>query len=250
MAKYFLLWTVFLFVGIASLGFCFSFQPLSADFSPAGRGSIQTFRIANDSDKPVAVKITMTTREVDIDGRETNRDAGDLFLVFPPQIVVNPGSHQAVRVQWKGPDAVETEMAFRIIAEQLPVDFDRRELSGGSINIMLRYKGAVYIVPENPKPRIVVENVETVKTEGGDKKLEITVENEGNAHVILQDLSVLLTEEAGDKGGTQIILKDEQLQGMNGENILARSRRRFILPWPSELGEGDIRAELNFTPVR
>jgi P pilus assembly chaperone PapD len=45
--------------------------PITMDFDPAGQGTHRTFRVENDSDTPVAVQISMVTRKMDIDGKET-----------------------------------------------------------------------------------------------------------------------------------------------------------------------------------
>jgi fimbrial chaperone protein len=245
------LWIVAILVCISTVSVAaFSFKPLRMDFQPAGRGSIKTFRIENDSEKPIAVKITMLTREMDIRGNETNRDASHLFLVYPPQVLLQPGNYQTVRVQWKGPAKIEKELNFRIVAEQLPVKFGEEQGEGGSISIMLRYKGSVYIVPENPEFDIQVMRVEPVTTAEGEKKLEFELFNTGNSHIILQDLKVTVSSTLAGINLSTLELSGTLLQGMNGENILAESKRIFTVNWPDGLEDGTLNAEISFKPVR
>lgn len=229
----------------------FSFQPLRADFSPSGRGSIQTFQIRNDSEEPIAVGISMMMRSMNLYGQEENQDASHLFAVFPRQAVLQPGAFQAVRVQWKGPSSIEQERAFRIIAEQLPVRFDQNnDPIGGSINIQLRYKGSVYVVPKNARPDLIVTRVGSQKDENGEEKLAIDVRNNGNSHVIMQDLEIQLNSINNNGMKESVMLGGKAVEGMNGENILAGSKRRFLLPWPPDTEDSNLDAELYFKPVR
>jgi len=41
-------------------------------------------------------------------------------------------------------------------------------------------------------------------------------------------------------------LSEAQLAGLDGENILADSQRRFVMPWPQGLPVGEVHAQLTF----
>lgn len=234
----------FLYILFSGTGiWAFNFEPITMDFEPAGRGANRTFRVENNGREPIAVRISMMTREMNLDGSDKNADAQDYFLVYPSQIVLQPGAFQAVRVQWKGPSTVNTEQAYRIIAEQLPVNFGEEDKAGGSINIMFRYIGSVYVVPPKASPDINVDSAGPIFDDAGIKKLEIVCTNAGNAHTILQDLRIYI-----NKG--ELELAGDSLSGMNGENILAGATRRFLLDWPEQLQDGEIDVQLDFRNVR
>lgn len=243
-----IIFILLLFLSPALFGF--SFQPLQMEFAPTGRGAVQTFRIENSNEKPIGVKVTMQTREVRPDGTEINRDASDLFVVYPPQVLLQPGEYQAVRVKWIGPEEVETEKAFRIVAEQLPIQFDRDRDGGGRINIMLKYKGSVYIVPTDRRMKVEVLSVYQTVADGDEKKVVLELENSGNVHVLLEDLTVTLTSKADNGVVTERLLEGDELDGMAEVNILAGARRIFVLDWPGGLQGENLHAKLdfNYTP--
>src|SRR5580765_7183801 len=80
----------------------FKLVPIQMEFEPAGRGANQSFRLENDSSNTVPVQISMLTRQMDLDGMETNAPAEDDFLVYPPQVLLKPKQVQTVRVKWLG----------------------------------------------------------------------------------------------------------------------------------------------------
>jgi fimbrial chaperone protein len=227
---------------------------MRVSLAPSGSGSKKAFRLHNKGDKPEAVQISMVVREMDIDGKEKYPDADKDFIVYPTQIILMPGSTKTVRIQWIGDPNPEKELAYRIIAEKLPIDFEE-EKSGAAIKeqkakitLLLRYMGSVYIVPKNAKPDVIVDSVEKRRGENGKKELVVIVHNRGTAHIIMKQLKLRLT--SGGSGKNSIVLDSEQLKGMEGENILAGHKRRFILPWPEGLGDGSIKASIDYKKIR
>ena len=234
-------------IALAVPAWAFRFYPIVMEFAPGGAGASRAFYAENTGDESIGIQISLKTRTMDIDGGELNEDAGDLFLVYPAQMVLAPGRRQAIRVQWLGPTDPDREMAFRIVAEQLPVEFETDRAEGGKINILFRYIGAVYITPRTASHDI---NVVSAKVESGDEGpyLDITVANAGTAHTILSDLEMAIT---GRDGTPIFVLKSDALKGMAGENILAASRRQFRIPLTADVVfRGPVNAELTFTPTK
>jgi fimbrial chaperone protein len=213
--------------------------PIVLEFAPAGGGANQLVRVENETPEPIAVQIGMHKRLVDVDGKETLEDADDEFIVFPPQLVLLPNENRAIRVQWIGDPAPRSELAYRMVAEQLPVELAQAP-QGARVRIVMRYEGATYIVPPNAKAQIEVEKVEPVSA-GAGRSLAITVRNGGNKHALLNELKVTL-----GSGGRAVTLGPDKLQGMVGQNILAGKSRRFVLPWPAELPVGGVNATLEY----
>lgn len=234
---------------IAGSAHAFQLTPVAAEFEPSGPRASQTFRVTNDSDEPTPVQITMVSREMDIDGVETFKDAEDEFVVFPPQIVLAPRESRTIRIQWVGDPAPKTELAYRIIAEQLPVALTPEKRLAGKVRLLVRYQGSVYIVPRGVQGNAAVEKAEAIRDakNSGATRLAVTVSNTGTAHALLQGAT--LTVQPGG-GGAAITLSADRLKGMIGENVLAGHSRRFILPWPTEIPVGPVSAALKIQSDR
>ncbi len=229
----------------------FKLIPIKVDFSPTGKNATQVFKLENDSDTAIAVQVSALSREMDINGKESYQNADKDFIIFPPQMVISPHKTQTVRVQWAGNVAPSQELSYRLVAEQLPIALSREASNGAHVNILMRYLGAIYIVPENAKHNIVVNRIEKEQTSNGNTNLLLTVENQGNSHAILGDLSIEVPTGRNIKGVSEKIkLPPSNLEGMNGENILAGHKRRFSIPWPNQLLSVPEKVKLEFTPWR
>jgi P pilus assembly chaperone PapD len=92
-----LLTVLFLLLSIPAAQ-AFKLEPMLTEFGPSGRSANQAFRVENDSSNTVAVQISMLTRQIDLEGNETNAPAEDDFLVYPPQVLLKPNQVQTLRV--------------------------------------------------------------------------------------------------------------------------------------------------------
>jgi fimbrial chaperone protein len=238
--RFYLLLPALFFLAIPSTQ-AFKLTPITMEFGTAGRGANQAFRVENESSNTVAVQISMLSRQMGLDGSETNTPADDDFVVYPPQVLLKPRQVQTVRVKWVGNPKPEKELAYRILAEQLPINLEKEKQSGAKINLLVRYLGSVYIVPKAVKADVVLESAVAQTDAAGKRRIELIFHNQGTAHTILRDLRLKI--QAGDK---TIELEAEALPNMAGENLLAGQRRRFTQPWPAGLPEGALRVSFDF----
>lgn len=219
----------------ATVSHAFTLTPMSTTFDPKGSGVAKTFRVDNDTSNRVAFEISVLTREMREDGSETNQPAADLFTVFPPQGAIAPGKSQTVRVVWKGTPNPTSELAFRVVAEELPVNFTP-EKDKAQIKVILRYMAAVYVCPRNAKPDLQVAGFGRT----GTNTYVLTVTNAGTAHRALLNPKLTLT---GAQGSDRDVPTDS-LTPISGENVLAGRTRRFVLTLPREFNEASYRARL------
>ncbi len=221
--------------------------PARVDFTPSGEGATQSFQVISTGDAPVAVELHMTGREVSVDGIETQPDAENDFLVYPSQLLLQPGEAQTVRVTWLGDPSPDHELAYRIISEQLPIDMPQANVPTPTaltvdIKAIFRYVGSVYILPPDAKPSVTLTSV-THQNAGGQDQLVLDFKNQGTAHQILKGLTLTIAPTGADgqpqSQGT-IHLTSNQLEGVEGENILAGQERRFVIPYPAGLPIGPL----------
>lgn len=227
----------------------FQFMPITKDFEASGAGARQTFKVVNDTDKTIGVQIRALQREMDLYGEETLTDASDLFYIYPKQVVVKPGAYQTVRVQWRGPAVTDVELPFRIEAEQLPLNFKPVE-GGASLNILLIYRGTMYIVPDETIFNMELLSLEPYTDNDGNRMLAIEMQNNGNVHQIMYQPRFTVTSSSNGSITSKVTLGPDQLSGLSGENILAGHRRIFLVPWPNDLKEGILDATYEMENIR
>jgi fimbrial chaperone protein len=182
-----------------------------------------TYKVTNDSNQQTAVSIKVTTRVIDSSGTETNEPADKLFLVFPARVVLKPNSSQNIKVQYRGPANISSEQAYRVFAEQLPVDFSKSTSSG--VSILLTYVAALYVTPKNAAPKLVVAKAVGTQKDGV-LGLEVTVKNEGTRHALIANPVIKISN-----SGSEVEISGDAVSALEGQNILALSERVVFIPW-------------------
>ncbi|MFP4508574.1 MAG: molecular chaperone [Spirochaetaceae bacterium] len=220
----------------------FRFEPISQEFAPSGAGSNRLFRVENTTNERIAVRIAVYPRLMERDGTESLGEEAPEFTVFPRNVLLDPGNGRSVRVQWTGPSAVDTEQAYRIIAEQVPIELGGDlPTQGGGIRLTYRYEGTVYVTPPGARADIRVLSVSR-ETRDGERFLQVQLENVGTRHAILRGAELALTYDP--EIPARIELGPEDLPGLSGENMLAGLTREFMIPAPDDLWDGEIYATL------
>ncbi|BBD56567.1 periplasmic protein, function unknown [Planktothrix agardhii NIES-204] len=247
--RHFFSFILFIILSGISPALAFKLDPISRVFEPAGAGATQSYQVINDSAEQIAVELSIAERKISLEGQETTESADDDFLVYPSQIVLPPQGVQSVRVTWLGNPNPEKELAYRIIAEQLPINLNnpeesQAETTSGAVKVMFRYMGSVYIRPKNAESKVVLNGITHEKGTDGNDRLVITFDNQGTRRAVLSELNLNLTSQ-----GSQLTLKPEQLEGVNNGVILAGNQRRFSMPWPQQLPIGEVTGTFTFKDV-
>lgn len=194
-------------------------NPLSVVVKPAGGGARQTFKITNESNKPIAVQFSVTTRQ-QINNKEVRRPADRDFMIYPPQTIIPPRTTQKVRIEWVGKQKVTRELAYRLIAKQVYVSLEKKKQTG--ISMLMTLVGALYVQPNNTKSNL---QVRAVQRHGN--KLAVTISNTGTRHQLMSYAILSLRN-----GGKVINIKGKNLIGIEGNNVLAGATKRFFIPLP------------------
>jgi fimbrial chaperone protein len=231
-------WALFaaLVLAYADPAAAFKMTPIEAEFG-VGRQAMQTFKIENPGNQPVAIELTVHQRGMATDGSDVLTAAPDAFTVFPDQIVLQPGQTQSVRVQWLGQDVPAAEMAYRLQAEQLPIDVgsDAGERSG--LRLLVKYMASLYVRPDDPAAALSASIAEGERE--GRRVAIVRLRNEGNAHVVVQEPMLNITA-----GGAPVAYTEAQRDAIHGRNVLAGVERELVLPWAPNLDAGPLAVTL------
>lgn len=195
----------------------FAFSPMSQSID-LGDGVKQVqYLVDNPTAEPMAVEISIRERNQKPDGSEETPVTKDL-AAFPPQLIIPPKEKRSIRVTYLAAKPAQ-EKAYRVIAEQLPLEVDGKKRRGSGIKMLLKYVAALYVNPGETFPALSVSVVEN------KDQLKLMVENKGSMHAPLTRPSLVLTS-----GKKKVSLKGDQLKGLAGENILAGSKRLLSVP--------------------
>lgn len=220
----------------------FKMTPIVLYFKSAGRDAARAITLENPSNEPEAIELSVHAREMSLDGEDVLTPAEDDFIVTPSQIILMPGQQQTVRVQWLG-GSVEKERAFRLVAEQLPIDMSESDAQGGRVRFLVRYVASLYVAPDNAAPAVAVADAEIARTEAG-KALAFTVENSGASHAALSDLALTVFTSADET--PLLSLGAAEVGDVSGAIVLAEHARRFVIPVADDAPTGPVRVALDY----
>jgi len=208
-------------------------NPLSLVLKPAGGGAKQSFRVSNESNKPIAVQFSVMTRQ-QVNNKEIRRPADRDFMIYPAQTIIPAKSTQKVRVEWLGAGKLPREQAYRLIAEQVHVSLQKQQQTG--INMLMTLVGALYVQPNGTKSNVTVK---AVQRQGN--KLAVTLANSGTRHQLMNYATMTLRN-----GNKVLTLKGNALKGINGNNVLAGATKRFFVPLPKGFVNGRWQATIKY----
>lgn len=224
---------------ISSALMAYQLSPLNVTYAPSGADSAKVYTITNDSDSPVAIEVRAEQRIIDIDGNEVNQDGSAYFSIQPSRMIIPGNTTQLVRVQYRGPQTVTSEMSFRIISEQIPMPQGAQDQEAGQmISFLFVYSTSAYV-----RPSRVIESISESVVYTDDGKLEIVIENTGSVHQVLNNIAITLT---GDNGAVYT-LTDEEVEPLSGQNLLTNSKLRTVIELPPALeGASAISADATY----
>ena len=181
-----------------------------------GRKSVQ-FQIHNNTDKTVPVSIRAVQRIQKSDGKEELPPTADL-KIFPPQLIVPKKAKRSVRVDWISKEKLTEEKSYRIVAEQVPLDVDKKsEGIKGGIKMLMRFMSALYVDPGKTKSDLKISKLDSEKG-----KLKVYLTNSGTKHQYLKNVKIKISN-----GKKTIKLKKKELEKLEGHNVLAGKTRVF-----------------------
>jgi fimbrial chaperone protein len=221
-----------------SLAAAFKVSPMVQDFALQGREATHSFVVENTTPQEIAIEVQLKKRGYDAQGEETRSETKD-FSVYPPQFTLKAGSKRLVRASYVGATDLKQEEAYRLIFQQLPVDFRTKGNSRGAVNIdvLLRYVASIYANPEGTRGHLEIADF---SVQG--KKLRATIRNSGSAHEVLSKIGLRLVSK--DKSFDVPAARLEKILG--AENLLPGMKKSYevTLDTAPEGAAGDWKLQL------
>ncbi len=225
----------------------FDMAPIIATVTPTGPGATTSFTITNSSDTKTPIQVVIYRREPDVDGKEkyeSTQDSGEMFQIFPSQLILNPKEKRTLRVTYVGEPKLKEELAFRIIAEEFPINVtDPKQVTTkavASIAMLTKYIGSLYVKPVGTQPDIKVEG--SLNKVAGLPQMVLVIQNKGGEHFILKQAKFTVVNSVDGKAYQ---LPKESLAAIGTQNILAGRSRKFSFPWPKEIPQGNVKVSLD-----
>jgi fimbrial chaperone protein len=202
----------------------FAVMPVKLEMDAGGSAAV--LRITNQGDAQVVVQVSTKAWSQDDAGEPVYRDTPDV-VVFPKILTIEPGEERLLRVGYRGPRTGEVELTYRLFLEEIPVAAETK--AGLSMN--LRIGVPLFVAPGKPHREPVLG---TLALEDGN--LDVPVENHGNVHVVVGQM----TAAGVAPDGTKRVLAEQR-----GWYVLAGRRRTFHLALPPDACKASRAIELS-----
>lgn len=176
--------------------------------------SFARFMVENQGSETIPIVFNVKTREQKEDGSEVNLDTKDI-TVFPPQMLLPGGQKKAIRVNYKGIKKLSKELAYRVIAQQVPVNLKEDKETG--IKMLLKFQNVLYVKDNDYQSNLVL-----TKFTSTNKGVDVEVRNSGKGHQYLHQVAITFR-----KGKKTLSPSKKELDQLEGQNILAQSTRVF-----------------------
>lgn len=219
----------------------FEFAPIVQEFSPKGGGAVRSFVIRNTQAETVAIQIESFQRTTDEFGEEQRKPEYDDFVISPPQLVLQPGMSQAVRIQWIGDPEPQQELSYRLIVSQVPIKYaaETTEEVSATLHMGYRYEAAIYVTPPRAKPKAELVSAQPAEDETGNQVLRLSLKSVGETRAILEDPTLLVTSASSEETAR---LSGDLVSALHMRNLISGSSAVIDLPWPSSIPYGPVTA--------
>ena len=211
-------------------------------FSSHGPGSNRNITVHNNANEIKPVQVVIKKRTYTLEGKEIQENVED-FEVFPEQFLIKPGSNQMVTLRYVGPHPVPHEIAYRVIAEELPVSLARPDdkkvndkKMKAQVSLVFTTVNSIYVVPNKAiRPDVVLLSATPLETEKNEKKLSLVIRNQGTEHFIFSGAYVRLRSLSSNTS-IEFVISEKEIKEIN---LLAQESRQIVIDWP----------DLPFSPV-
>ena len=218
-----------------------SVTPVVVDMTTSGANNRAQINVLNDGAKALPVEIIISRIEVDESGEIVSQPAGEEFLIFPPQALVQTGATQAFRVQWVGDPQIKTSQSYVFSVNQVPVKMPAGQ---SGVQVVFNFATVVNVAPPSGKSAINLIGTGIGKDDKGTIRPALTVKNSGNAHAKLTDATIKLSS-----GSWSETLTPEQLRQLMGVGLVQPGKtRKFLLPVDLPNGVNQITASVDYKP--
>jgi fimbrial chaperone protein len=206
----------------------FEFSPINMELTTSGLSSSKLIHVKNKMDKPIAVKIRASQRIQNLDGTESRPETSDI-KIFPFQMMLKPGESRNVKVSWGGEKDLASEKSFRILAEQVPVEFSSEKAPVNNINILTNYSGTIYVISKADLAPVVT----ALSLEKKGNQFLLHLKNSGTKRKLLRNVGVEVTC-AQDKTKKHLLPKDSYGE-IEGHNLLSATEIKYPIDIPLPL---------------
>lgn len=221
----------------AAAGHAVTVSPMQIEMISTGKHSRATVSVVNNSDRPLPIEAVVQRMSLDENGKPRTAQAGDEFLVMPPQAMIPPGATQNFRIQWTGDPVIEASQSFYVFFNQVPLKAPQGK---AALQVVMSMGVMVNVAPPQGTPSLLIVGTGVVADAQGKRHPTITVQNPGRVHALLPQATVRLAGRGWSETVSPGLLSERIGSGL----VQPGKQRRFVLPVELPPGVASVQASL------
>ncbi len=219
-------------------------SPMHVEMTSSGTRSHTTVTVVNDGAVPLPIEAVVKRMTLDESGAAKITEAGDEFLIMPPQTIIAPGATQNFRVQWLGEPMLGASQSFYVFFNQVPV---KPTAGRSTIQVVMSIGTLVNVAPPQGTAALsVVETGLTPPDKSGRRFPTVTVLNSGKVHALFTKSTVRISGTGFDQTLPPGLLGEKLGSGL----VQPGARRRFTLPVEVPANAGALRTVVDMPQKR
>lgn len=233
----------FLLSATATVAAATSVTPVHVEMTSAGRGSRTQVTVTNTGSVPLPVEASLQKLRIGDTGERRFGNAGDQFLVFPPQAMIPAGGVQVFRVQWVGDPLLKASETYLLSISQIPV---KQSKGATGIQLAASFGVVINVAPPQGEPKLRLVETRVARDDDGTLRPVITVENPTNVHALLPQSTIRLSAGNWSETLTPPVLGQRLGIGV----VQPGARRKFVLPAEVPANVSSLNVSLDFKPKK
>ncbi|GAM63224.1 P pilus assembly protein [Vibrio ishigakensis] len=130
----------------STTAFAYQVIPMYQALEIAGNKSRSSYQITNTRPKEAQVEIKVFQVEFTPDGEDLSPADSD-FLILPPQLSIQPGRRQTVRMRYLGAEEIKETHIYRVIFSEVKTQDQERKTGG--VELLLEFSTVVFVSPND-----------------------------------------------------------------------------------------------------
>lgn len=218
--------------------------PMQVEMTSSGARSHATISVINNSNEPLPIEAAVKSMSLDEVGKASTAEAGDEFLVMPPQTIIPPGATQNFRIQWLGEPMLAASRSYYIFFNQVPV---KQKAGSAAVQVVMSVGTLVNVAPPQGAASLkIVETGVSAPDKAGKRHPTITLQNPGNVHALVSNSTVRVSGGGWSETLTPGLLSEKLGSGL----VQPGKRRKFALPVDLPATVTNVQATIELNPRR
>lgn len=180
--------------------------PMSVELAPTGRESSARIEVTNTEERELPMEVRMYRGIISEAGELELEPADERFVVFPPQVVIEPNTQQIFRVQYLPDEPLSQSEIYYAAISQIPVALDP---AVSMIQVVMRFNVLVNVVPDGATAEPVVSwaRPATLQSQISD---EIRAQSASIETTPAEDGSAISAEDSTDDASATVIEESDE----------------------------------------